>query len=469
MSSIAGEAAGLAAFASAQASGSWQGRLREAALTSPKGTRIKFDYLEVSREIPLRGTVFEFPGVDGGYVQRSGLGPRQYPLSCYFSGLKHDLVATAFEAALCEAGVFKLEHPMYGAIPKVVPFGTITRRNALVNGTNFTVIDVTFWTTTGAVYPSATTDPQSEILAQLGAFNVVAAQQFANSTKLKSAIQKAQAKATLQSYLRKVSNALKKASQAVSKVRKQFADAQAQINGAIDILIGQPLLLAQQVSNLIQAPARALTGITDRLEGYQTLADDIFSSAQAAPGKTLASGVALTERTDRVANNLHISDLFALSAVAGSAISVAGQPIADSDEENVASIQQGSQFKTKPEAIAAAAALMLQFDEAVAWRDQSFAEVQSIEFGGAGIIDTGEAIQALQQAVALTAGFLIQVSFTLAAERRIVLDRARTIVDLSAELYGSVDDRLDFLINTNNLSGDEILELPVGKSIVYYP
>jgi hypothetical protein len=60
------------------------------------------------------------------------------------------------------------------------------------------------------------------------------------------------------------------------------------------------------------------------------------------------------------------------------------------------------------------------------------------------------------------------VSFDVIPERRIVLDRARTIVDLAAELYGSVDDRLDFLINSNDLTGSEILELPANKVIKYY-
>ena len=40
--------------------------------------------------------------------------------------------------------------------------------------------------------------------------------------------------------------------------------------------------------------------------------------------------------------------------------------------------------------------------------------------------------------------------------------------DLDAELYGSVDDRLDFLIESNGLTGSEILELPRGRAIVYY-
>ena len=51
----------------------------------------------------------------------------------------------------------------------------------------------------------------------------------------------------------------------------------------------------------------------------------------------------------------------------------------------------------------------------------------------------------------------------------IQLDRARTIIDLSAELYGRVDDRtLNFMIDSNRLTGSEILELPRGRSILYY-
>lgn len=84
------------------------------------------------------------------------------------------------------------------------------------------------------------------------------------------------------------------------------------------------------------------------------------------------------------------------------------------------------------------------------------------------MVDTGEAYQALQQSTALAAGYLVGLSFTLAQERRVTLDRARTIVDLAAELYGTVDDTLDFLIDTNDLSGDEIIELPAGRTVVYY-
>lgn len=84
------------------------------------------------------------------------------------------------------------------------------------------------------------------------------------------------------------------------------------------------------------------------------------------------------------------------------------------------------------------------------------------------LVDTGEIYQPMQNSVALVTGFLVQRSFTLTEERRLVLGRSRTFVDLVAELYGELDDRFDYFITTNDLSGDEIIELPIGREVVYY-
>ena len=70
--------------------------------------------------------------------------------------------------------------------------------------------------------------------------------------------------------------------------------------------------------------------------------------------------------------------------------------------------------------------------------------------------------------MALTAAFITELSFSLKQEKSIILDRNRTIIDLSAQLYGEVDPQLDFMITSNDLSGDEIIELPRGKEIVYF-
>jgi hypothetical protein len=430
---------------------SWKDRLREAAYTSPKGTRIKFAYEEVSRETSKRGTAFEFPGVNNGYVQQNGYGSRRYPLRCFFWGKDNDRIATAFESALLEDGLGKLEHPLYGSL-KVVPFGDVVRRDNLKEEANQSVVEVTFFTTTGAVYPSSTANGADEIAAALLGFDVAAAQQFSASTDLLGEINKANIKGTIRKFLREVSAAIQSVSDATTSVSREFRDIQRLVNLSMDVLVGQPLLLAQQISNLIKAPGRALAGIESRLDAYAALAKRIFGSAAGRPGDAFSGDSPIPQRRKRIANDFHTSDLFAMNAVAGSVLSVAN-----------------TTFDTKTQAIAAAAAILTQVDDAVAWRDAGFKALSGIADVGTYQVDTGDAFQAVQHAAALAAGFLIQISFSLANEKRITLDRPRTIIDLSAELYGSVDDRLDFIIQTNDLTGSEILELDRGKRLVYYP
>lgn len=431
---------------------SWKDRLREGAYTSPSGKRIKFDYEAVIRETTKRTAAFEFNNVDGAYIQDNGHGARRYPMLCFFWGAQHDLIATAFEAALLERGPGKLEHPIHGTF-NVVPFGDVTRRNDMVTEANQSVVETTFWTTTGAIYPSASKAPADEIAAALVGFDVAAAQQFANSTDLRSTLAKANLKSTIRKFLRQVQSTLQVAADATEDVNREFRDITSLLNFGLDVLIGQPLQLAQQVSNLIKAPGRALTGIGSRLEAYEALASSIFLSPAGKPGQALTSGLALALRTERIANDFHGSDLFASNAVTGSIVSVSNNA-----------------FTTKPEALTAAENVEAQFDAAVAWRDGGFGSLRQVSRLGAYQIDTGESYQALQQAVALTIGFLVQVSFQVVPEKAIVLDRPRTILDLGAELYGAdFEGKLDLLINSNNLTGSDILELPRGRRIKFYP
>ena len=83
-------------------------------------------------------------------------------------------------------------------------------------------------------------------------------------------------------------------------------------------------------------------------------------------------------------------------------------------------------------------------------------------------VDTGELYQPFQHSVALATGFLVQSSFDLNVEMVITLGKARNFVELVAELYGELDEQFDFFIKTNQLSGDEIIEIPIGREVVFY-
>lgn len=429
----------------------WVNRVKEGAFTSPTGIRIPFEYVEVSREIQLRTTEFEFQGIDDGWQQQNGHGARKYPLVCIFSGPEHDRRATQFELALLERGIGQLEHPLYGTFP-AVPTGTITRRNDLVNGNNQSVVEVTFSTTLAAVYPSGVGYPRSEILDSINSFEIAAAAQFAAAADLKSAVAKANFKGTLRAVLSEIRGAFDKFNGITSTARRALAEEQARINEAMDVLVGEPLKLAQQVSGLVLAPARMIEGFKSRLEGYGLMARGIIANHSSTLGDS--SSIPETVRGKR--NEAHLVDLVTLTATAGSVLSTV-----QSSSPSSSASSAPTKFSTRPEALQGAEGILDQIDEVIVWRDQRLDQL--------GVIDTGTAYSALRDAAMQAAGYLVETSFDLIPERRVVLERDRTIIDLCAELYGSVsNERLDFLIASNDLTGNQILELKRGSLIKYY-
>jgi prophage DNA circulation protein len=399
---------------------------------------MRFSYEDVSYELEKRTAAFDFPGVDGTYVQDNGHGERRYPLRCFFSGAECDREALAFEALLLERGAGRLDHPLYGRV-NVVPFGTITRRDDLLTGANQAIIEVVFWSTLGAVYPSNKLSPRHEVTVSIGTSQTALTRGFTRNMNLATEARRANARLTVVQALRNVQAAIRTIANATEGVSREFRDLQQQVNFGIDVLIGQPLLLARQVLNLINAPARALAGIVSRLQAYADLLNRMIETSKSTPGDFSV----LSRLRLRMSNDFHASDLFASGAVLGSVSSVVNHT-----------------FTAKPQALEAAEAILAQANSLTVWRDGRYGDLEQI--------DTGEGYQALQETVALCVGYLIEISFTLVPEKAVVLDRPRNIIELSAELYGSVDDRLDFLISTNRLTGSEILELPRGKRVVYY-
>lgn len=401
----------------------WTDRLKEAAYISPSGERYTFEFENVSNSRSKKTTAFDFPDADGTYVQESGSTGRSFPLRCIFWGADYDQQADAFDAALFETGAGKLEHPIYGTVD-VVPTGTVTRRDDLKTAANQAIIEVTFMSTIGLIYPSAQNDPASEVLAAVEALNEAIAGEFEENLDVDTEVKKTSFKNQFKAFLNDLEDG-------ITVTTAEFDAINDSINGGLDLLVGKPLTLAFQTMQLTQAPGRALALISDKLDAYKNLANSLISNND---GSTAIS--------DTV-NDYITKDLFVAGYVSGSVVSVVN-----------------NRFATRKAAIEAAADILAQFDAVSTWKDENITELETI--------DTGAAYQQLQASVALVAGYLVEISFTLKQERRIVLDRARTIVDLTAELYGEIDESIDFLIESNDFSGSEILELPKGKEVVYY-
>lgn len=411
----------------------WQNRLREAAYTTPSGIRLTFLYENVRQSFAKKTTAFNFPDVDGTFIQDNGKTGRRIPLRLIFSGDDYDLEATTFEEGLAEKGPGKLEHPIYGVVD-VVPFGSISRRDDLKTAGNQAIIEVTFWETIGILFPSAQTDPAAEVLSAVEDFNEAVSEQLEEVLDIDTAVEEATFKASYQNVFDRATAGLRAIAETQEDVQRIFDAVVDSINTGINTLVKEPLTLATQTTIMLEAPARARELITARLDAYKNLIDSLID----VPGSIRIPG-----NDSQEANAFQTDDLFVSTSVMGAITSVVN-----------------NQFETKPEALAAAEAILDLADDVTVWRDANYESLSEV--------DTGTAYQQFQQAVALTAGFLVQISFSLKQERSIILVRARTIIDLAGELYGEIDDRLDFLIESNNLTGSEILELPKGKEIVYY-
>ncbi len=414
----------------------WQDRIRQAAYTSSSGVYTAFDYEDVSKTIDKKTASFTFPDADGTYVQDLGHTGRRYPLRVIFWGDDHDEDAERFEGALLERGIGVLTHPLYGTLD-VIPFGAISFRSDLKTAANQTIIDITFWETIGLVYPTSQVDPASAVVKSVDEYNAAAAETLDATADIDSAVEQATFKAQYNALLGSVKSGLDAIASVQENVEKTFNAINDSINNGIDTLISQPLTLAFQTVQLIQAPARAITAITARLEAYKNLGSQIIDNVKAIsiPGLDSANS-----------NEYHTKDMYASTYITGAILSTVN-----------------NQFTTKSDALLAADSITQQMDNLQQWRDDNLVSLSQI--------DTGEAYQKLQEAVALTIGFLVEISFTLKQERRIILQSPHTVIDLIAELYPVntiIDDEIDFFINSNMLNGDEILELPRGRELVYY-
>ena len=398
----------------------WQDRLKPASYTPPGGTAITFEYADVSVSADLRGSRYDFAGKEGTYAQPTGSSGRMFPLRLLISGADYDIAADALFEALRVPGIGVLGHPVHGSI-NVVPMGTLARRDDLASAANQAVIEVTFWETIGTLYPSGQTDPASAVSQTISSYNEAAATDYAQGLSILSELDKVETVAQVRELIDETAAALEGVAGTTAAVQTQFDEIYASINQGIDTVIGAPLDLAFQVSLLIQSPGRAAALWSDKLDAYRNLADSIFA----------------TSPSDN--NEFKTSDLFAAGALTGTIVSAVN-----------------TTFSTQPDALIAAQNILELASDLTVWRDTYAPD------------DTGGAYAEWQQAAALCAGFLVEISFSLAQERTITLVRDRTIIDVCAQLYGEIDEKLDFFINSNALSGSEIIELPAGKTIKYY-
>jgi len=461
---------------------SWQNRLVPAAYTPPSGLRITFDFEDLSRTITKKTSVFEFPDADGVYVQDHGVGPRRFPVRAYFSGPDHDKHAKIFVAAVQETGKGLLESPVYGE-HEVVIVGDVTESTGLATGANQTAFDLVFVKTIGAIYPQQQNNAASDVMTAVDVFGSASDADFATSIQQTSISESQGILDTINDLTNQVGDVLDRVAAVQQVVKDRFDDAIDTVNNIIDTFVTQPLEIAFNTRILIQTPATALANINDRLDGYANLANQIFSAPDSIsdPGGPGGGGPVIDSFTGsgndaESPNRFHVRDFFVQNYCAASVLSIIYTGNTTGSAASIPSVQSrqadniaaNNTFESADQALLAATRILELYDAFVAWRDANYRNMIG-DISAPSNTDTGDAISALQRVVGLGAGYLIDLSFSLARRKTLVLDKPRTILDLAWELYGDISDNvLNRFMDINDLSGDEIFELPVSRKVIYF-
>ena len=431
----------------------WEDRLREAAYTSPRGRRIEFLFDELTVNRTRNNRSHQFPGKKGTLVQDSGSSGRQLRVRAYFSGTDHDMDATRYEEALAETGTGRLEHPTHGRID-VIPTGRIRRVNDLVGAANLSQVTVDFHETDRFLNADSRVEEVSleDILMSFREGSITDFLQLLSFGNL------GEETIFLTELLNLADPALNSVSELVRNPENQEEFRQRRSNARA---ASKPEKAGAEILETVRIVARE---------------NEIQNQRPRTRLRTLKEiRDPLIEQPYRNPNEFHARDLIASGLLATSVESASGflrqTEITPQETTPDPGLVLGAGFASRPDAVESAGEMADDFDELQEWRDVYFEDpvaAGATEEQAVTQIDSGRSYQQLQEAVAQTAGQLVTRSFSLPQEKRIRLTRARTIIDLSAELYGQVDERLNFIIRTNNLTGSEILELPRGRKIVYY-
>lgn len=430
----------------------WENRINEARYTSPSEKSVTFLYGNVSREVELKTGLFMFPDKDGAHVQHQGAGATSFPLSCIFNGTDCMETADKFEAMLCERGIGELQHPIYGT-HKVVPHGKIKRVDDLVSGLNDSVVEVTFIKIiTETVVPKLEQVDSDEIEKLYDDFENIICEDFEKGISSTSIDDELSEKSILNLQIENIKNKLGDLINSNAKTFGDFLISVNELKNSVNVIFDKSsgvvnggLNTARFILNLMRYPSRVAINVSEKIKGYSSLIAVLVEQFKNDPfGKTMAVNSIMTAR-------------LSLGAAIGSLASGVALQIS---ENVVSEKKEFNNIVSRSDALNAVASIENLFLTIKKFDDE---KVKSNKF----VDKNTDAYFILYNLIYKSMLLILNSSFALPMQRSVVLDRDRQLIELSAELYGSVD-YVDNLIFENKLVADEIVLLPMGKEITYY-
>jgi hypothetical protein len=421
---------------------SWLNELKpEIKLTSPSGSVFTALWRNDERSVEKKLGMFNPPKFSGTIVQDLDVRSFMYPITFYFDGINHNQTADDFfDTIKLDPGQWEVVHPVKG--PLILQLISAREVIAPISNGAYTEIESQWIEPANIERLISPSELAGSIVAQtLNAVQDALTTLAQIRADAYSAIQAAVNGFTAVAGL--LDSIIKNITSTVAIAQDAYESARTAFNAAITAFtIDDPDSddVGTALYGMISAGVDSSADFGLRFTTYEDLITDIV---QELPDGTTADDY-------NKVTSIEFSITAALIAIA----EVVATSTYTSRVEVVTAIDNITQiFNSAVEELEAVQDHFINLDI-----DQQYYS-QTVSY------------TALVQLYTLCLQYLIAQFYNLRAEKRFTLKKARSPLEITVTEYGTLgeaDENYDLFLNSNNLTGNDILILPAGREVVVY-
>ena len=426
----------------------WKARLKEKIeFVSPEGREFSAFWKGSPRSLDKKVGIFAYPKVVGNIVQDLDANSTRFDITFWFEGKDNDKEANQFFAAAKENGNWTVTHPVHGFFE--LQLLSITENDQPVDAGNITEISTTWIEGIDPITLKTAREAAGIVDAKSKDLNQSALDQFIDGVNTASST----ANEAIKTASKAVTNASNFALSPVAALNDAVWNTQNAIQqGIIDTTnaaVLDPLALAGQLQNLLEYPALATNDVESRLDAYDELINQLVDNLPGGANDPFAdSSGSVVKKNSALTQELGMN-----AALVGIGTSVTTGKL----KTRVQSVDTASRINDSLTRILNGLDA-IQEDSLLEDIDNQYISNQQSLTDATGLI--GEATR-----------YLLISSFDLKVERRFTLEKPRAPIEITITEYGDLgenDENLDLFIESNQLTGKDILLLPAGKEVVVY-
>ena len=413
-------------------------------LTPPdKSIAFTAKWRQSPRSLEKKVAQFNYPLIRGTVVKDLDVKSDMWPLQFFFDGPDHDLIADKFIKATRQRGPWTVIHPVYGF--HMLQLLSVTENIDRADSENITEFNTEWIEGIDPLTLLTAAEMSSQVGIRSDMTDVSSADQFVKGIDTSKRFSLSRSIASVTAKVNKYLQPIANMSTAVNKEMLDVINAQQDLMSAA---ILTPLSIAGNIQAMIELPLKAINDVRTRMDAYGNLAVSLFD---------LRPQIHELIRPGEALNKANVQQLALTSVITANAKIVTVHPAEGGLRSQKQAIEIAQLISDRYDAIVANLDETQVLFEEKRLVDQHFSQEQSY-------FDT-----ALVTAKAIE--FLLASMCSLKVERRMTLDRPRCPVEIAISEYGGPgndDENIDLFIESNKLTGTDILLLPALREVVIY-